>query len=51
MDKSIIQQFLDGKIPTVPFTVSIEDKSIIKVSVAVVIVVTICILISKIVKK
>ncbi len=48
-EKTVIEQLL-GKIPEVPFTVTVDDRSIIRISIAAVIVVTICLLLTQLLK-
>ncbi|GEM_PF-3828303 len=50
-NKTFLQNLLDGNIPDVPFTVTIDDHSIIRISIAAVIVVTICLLLSQLIHK
>jgi hypothetical protein len=49
MEKSAVEKLL-GKIPEVPFTVTVDDRSIIRISIAAVIVVTICMLLAAVLK-
>jgi hypothetical protein len=48
---SVVSEILNGKVPEVPFTVKVEDSSIIKLSVAAVIAATIIILVAALVKR
>lgn len=47
MANQLIEDILGGKLPDVPIAVKIDNESIVKIAVAAVIVVTICILVSK----
>lgn len=49
-NKTAIQQILSGELPEVPFTVTVDDQSIIRMSVAAIIVVTICVLLSQLIQ-
>lgn len=46
-----LEDILNGKIPEVPFKVTIDDKSIMKLSIAAVMVVTICMMIGFLLSK
>lgn len=48
-NKTVLQNILDGNIPEVPFTVTVDDHSIIRISIAAVIVVTICLLLAQLI--
>lgn len=51
MANPLLQSIIDGKLPDVPIEVKIDNESIVKIAVAAVIVVTICILVSKLFNK
>lgn len=41
---------LDGKVPEVPFTIMVDDKTILKLSIAAIMVATIILLVSAVIK-